>query len=284
MRSLDQWFAGPSGARRVIGAAAFALLLGAVLIVRGLIKGDNVFASLFLGFMFGGPLVIVGVCAMRRPSEMPRVIGAFVGALSAPLFLPLLGMIHPNTAGADLGRAGVGVLLLLAVPVNMLICAALGQQLCRPWWSENDLTGKSRLTPPSAHLLARVLGVGIAAIGLLILWQANREASPDPEIARWEFVHHGVLPAIPIIVLGVCTTMLPSRLPIMCGALVGAFPALACSSLLVDPNPDDRGQTISALVAYSLPLTLPFTVGLGGLLGNYLHQRLPRGLSPSNPP
>ena len=59
----------------------------------------------------------------------------------------------------------------------------------------------------------------------------------------------------------------------MCGALAGAFPALACSSLLVDPNPDNHGQSISALVAYSLPLTLPFTVGLGGLLGDHLHRQ-----------
>lgn len=70
--------------------------------------------------------------------------------------------------------------------------------------------------------------------------------------------------------------MLPSRLPIMCGAIIGLFPALACSSLLVDPNPDDHGQTVPALVAYSLPLTLPFTVGLGGLLGNHLHRQFSR--------
>ena len=280
MLHLDEWFAGPSGARRVIGAAAFAILLGAVLIVRGLIEGDNVFASLFQGFVFGGPLVVVGVCAIRRPSEMPRVIGAFVGALSAPLFLPLLGMMHPNDAGADLGRAGVAFLLLLAVPVNMLICATLGQRLCRPWWTENELAGNPRVTPPSAYWLARSLGPVVAVVGLLILWEANQEVSPDPQIALWEFVHHGILPAVPIIVLGVCTALVPSRLTIMCGAVIGLFPALACSSLLVDPNPDNNGQTVPALVAYSLPLTLPFTMGLGGLLGDYLHRQIAGARSP----
>ena len=81
--------------------------------------------------------------------------------------------------------------------------------------------------------------------------------------------------------VGVCTAMLPSRLPIMCGATIGLYPALACSSLFVDPNPDDHGQTPSALIAYSLPLTLPFLVGLGGLMSHYLHRKIARALSPS---
>lgn len=271
MSLIARWLAVPLVARWVIGTGA---LLGAVLIVGGLLFGDNVFASIFMGFVFGGPLVIVGVCAIRRPKEMPRVFGAFGGALSAPLYLPLLPMMHPNDSGADLGRAMVAFLLLVAVPVNMAIGARLGEQLYRPWWADNELAGKVRVTPPSTYWLARSLGSVVAAVGLLILWQASQELSPDPEIARWEFVHHGVLPAIPMLFLGVCTAMLPSRLPIMCGAIVGLYPALACSSLLVDPNPDDHGQTPAALVAYSLPLTLPFTVGIGGLIGNSLHRRV----------
>ena len=181
-------------------------------------------------------------------------------------------MSHPNDAGADIGRGMVGLLMPLVVPLNMLIGAALVDRVCRPWWAKDDPKGNPHGTRPSSHLLARSLGIGFAALGLLILWQAAREASPNPEIALWELVHHGILPAVPILVLGVCTALLPSRLPIMCGVLIGAFPALACSSLLVDPNPDNHGQSIPTLVAYSLPLTLPLTVGLGGLLGNYLHR------------
>ena len=283
MGSLKEWFANPFPWQRGIRAGAFAaVVLGAILIVGGLIMGNTVFGSLFLGFMFGGPLVIAGVWAIRRPSKKPRVVGAFVGALSAPLYLPLLFMMHPNDAGVDLGRGAVAFFLLVAVPVNMRICAALAQRICQPWWTENGLAGNPRVTLPSSYWLARSVGFVVAAVGLLILWQANHEASPDPEIALWELVHHGILPAVPIIVLGVCTALLPSRLSIMCGALVGLFPALACSSLLIDPDPDNHGQTVSALVAYSLPLTLPFTVGLGGLLGNYLHRQLARGTLPSN--
>ncbi len=278
MRPLDEWFAGPPGAWRAYGVGAFAILLGVFLSVSHFVERGDIFVKglggiLYWGFMPGGPLVIVGICAFRRPTELPRVLGAFVGALSAPLYIPLIGMSHPNDAGADLGRGMVGLLMPLVVPVNMLIGAALGERLGRPWWTKTDVACNPYRTPLSAFWRARVLGAGVAAVGVLILWQANQEASPDPEIALWEFVHHGVLPAIPIIVLGVCTAMLPSRLSIMCGALVGAFPALACSSLLVDPNPDNHGQSIPTLVAYSLPLTLPFTVGLGGLLGNHLHRQ-----------
>ena len=271
MNPMDRLFAVPPVARWVVGTGT---LLGAVLIVGGLLYGDNVFASIFMGFVFGGPLVIVGVCAIRRPDEMPRVFGAFGGALSAPLYLPLLFMMHPNNAGADLGRAMVGFLLLVAVPVNMWVGAGLAERLYRPWWAENEMAGNLRETRASAYWLARSLGFVVAVVGLLILWQASQELSSDPEIARWEFVHHGVLPAVPILFVGVCTAMLPSRLHIMCGAIVGLYPALACSSLLVDPNPDDHGQTPAALVAYSLPLTLPFTVGIGGLIGDYLHRRV----------
>ena len=129
---------------------------------------------------------------------------------------------------------------------------------------------------PSSRFPARCLGIALVAVGLLILRQADAEAPHNPEVALWELVHHGILPAVPIVILGVCTAMLPSRLHIMCGVLVGALPALACSSLVVDPDPSNQGQTIPTLVAYSLPLTLPFTVGVGGLLGEYVHRRTKR--------
>ncbi|MCY3820523.1 MAG: hypothetical protein OXH52_14380 [Gammaproteobacteria bacterium] len=252
---------------------ACALLLGGSLAVYNALTGsENVVVVLFWVFMSGGPLMIVGTCALRRPSELPRVLGAFIGAVLAPVYLWVSMMSHPNDAGADIGRGMVGLLMPLVVPLNMLIGAALVDRMCRPWWAKNELRGNPHGTPRWWHLLARSLGIGFAALGLLILWQAVREASPNPEIALWELVHHGILPAVPILVLGVCTAMLPSRLPVMCGVLIGGLPALACSSLLVDPNPDNHGQSIPTLVAYSLPLTLPVTVGLGGLLGNYLHR------------
>ena len=290
MRPLGNWFTGLPGAWRSYGVGASAILLGAGLSTivyiehRFILSVSGLLTMLYLALVPGGPLVVVGICAIMRPSKRLRALGALVGALSAPLFIPLLSMMHPNDAGVDFGRAGVAFLLVFAVPVNMLVCAALAERLYRPWWIEEDLSGQPPRTISSVYWLARSLGFVVAIVGFLILWQANREASPEPEIALWEFVHHGILPAVPIIALGVITAILPSRLPIMCGALIGLFPALACSSLLVDLNSDNHGQTIPALVAYSLPLTLPFTVGLGGLLGNYLHRQLARSLSPSNSP
>ncbi len=112
------------------------------------------------------------------------------------------------------------------------------------------------------------------ATALLILWQANLETSSDPRIARWEFVHHGILPAVPIAMAGAVTAAFPSRLSAMCGALLGVVPALLCSSLFVDPDPANHGQTTAALLAYSLPVTLPITVGLGVLWADRIDQRL----------
>ena len=232
MSTVDEWFAGPIGSRRAIAVGALAISLGVILISLGLFVEGPLMAKVFQGFFVGVPLVIGGVWAFRRPSEMPRVLGGLVGALSAPLYLPLFAMSHP--------------------------------------WVE-DAAGNPR-TSWLEYRLARCLGAGALIVGLLILWQAHQGASSDPEIARWEFVHPGVVPAIPIALLAVCTALLPSRFPIMCGAMVGAFPALACSALLIDPNPDNHGRSTSTLVAYTLPLTLPITVGLGGMLGNYLHR------------
>ena len=111
------------------------------------------------------------------------------------------------------------------------------------------------------------------ALAFLIVWQANLEGSPEPRIARWEFVHHGILPAVPVAIVGAVTAAFPSRLSVIYGALLGVVPALLCSSLFVDPDPVNHGQTPSALVAYSLPLTLPITVGLGLLWADRIDRR-----------
>ena len=272
-RLQAQRFASPRTTWRAYGLGASAILLGAVLAVRGSMAWSDDLSVVFWAFMSGGPLMIVGTCALRRPLQLPRAMGAVFGAVSAPAYLWVSTMGHPNDTGADIGRGMVGLLMPLVVPLNMLIGAVLVDRLCRPWWGTDDREGTIG-THPSSRLLARCLGIAFAAVGLVIVRQADAEASQNPEIALWELVHHGILPGVPMVVLGVCTAMLPSRLPIMCGVLVGALPALACSSLVVDPDPRNQGQTIPTLVAYSLPLTLPFTVGVGGLLGDYVHQRL----------
>lgn len=255
------------------GLGAFAILLGAILAVRCSVTRSGDFLVLFWAFMSGGPLMIVGTCAFRRPFELPRVLGAAIAAVSAPVYLWVSTLGHPNDSGADIGRGMVGLLMPFVVPLNMLIGAAVVDRLCRPWWAKG-VRERTTVMRPYPHFLAWCLGIVVTVAGLLIVWQADAEGSPNPEVAFWELVHHGILPAVPIVVLGVCTAMLPSRLPIMCGVLVGALPALACSSLVVDPDPNNHGQSFPTLVAYTIPLTLPFTVGVGGLLGDYLHQRL----------
>ena len=206
--------------------------------------------------------VFVGVWAIRRPSELARVAGAATAVLSGSLYYAwLVGLGHPYDSGADIGRGLVGLLSLGIVPLGMRICAEVGRR-----FGEKGALA----VPPSMHrrILARTIGLGLLAASLLILWQAHVEASPDPEVAHWEFVHHGILPAVPIALVGAAMTALPSRLPIMGGAVLGTLPALACSSVLVDPDPVSYGQTPVVLLAYSLPVTLPVTVGLGALGGD----------------
>ena len=215
---------------------------------------------LFQGVLPGAAFVVVGVWALRRPSELARVVGAAAGALSAPLYIPLIALAHPNDAGADIGRGLVGILLLGLLPLNMWIGALVGRRV-----GEASAPGIPRTGSRTTGL---TVGLGAVATAVLILWQASVEASPDPDVARWEFIHHGLLPAVPIGMVGAALMAFPSRLPMVGGALLGTLPALACSSLLVDPDPANHGQVPEVLLAYSLPVTLPVTVGLGALLGD----------------
>lgn len=258
------------------GAAAIAFGL-AVVVVVGLGPAAEA-AALYLPLIFQGVLpgavfVAVGVWAIRRPADFARVVGAAAGALSAPLYYPLVGLAHPNDSGMDFGRGFVGLALLVMVPLNMWIGAKVGQRV-----AERRRTGLG-IAPPgpgsaALRLSARAIGLGAVALSALILWQAVAESSAEPQVANWEIVHHGVLPAVPIAAVGVCTFALTSWFPVMCGALLGTFPALLCSSLIVDPDPGNHGQVPEALLAYSLPVTLPTTVGLGVLAVDRIERRI----------
>ncbi len=229
--------------------------------------------AVFKGVLPGTAFVVVGVRAIRHRTTLAEAIGAAAGALSGPLSYHILAFGHENDSGMDFGRGFVGIFMLLLLPVNMRIGARVGARVAE--WGAVHRRGDSPET--MSHGVARAVGLGVIVTAGLILWQAHLELSPDPRIALWEFVHHGILPAAPIALVGVLTAALPSRLPLMWGALLGVVPALLCSSLLVDPDPANHGQTPAALVAYSLPITLPITVGLGVLWADRIDRRR-RGL------
>ena len=256
--------------RQAYGVGATAIAIGLAFPVAVAIRAP---ADLFIPLVSGAAFVFVGLWAVRRPSDLPRILGAAAGALSAPLYFPLVGFAHPNDVGMDFGRGFVGLALPVIVPLNMWIGATVGQRVAalgvgaanRKW--------------------AWTVGVGAVGVAALILWQAIAESSADPRVALWEIVHHGILPAAAIALAGSCMIALPAWLPTMCGALLGTFPAVLCSSLLVAPDPANYGQVPEALLAYSLPVTLPITVGVGALVGLRIDRRLrERGVGPRAPP
>ena len=262
------------GAAAIAFGVAFAVL---VLIDRhvSFFRGFEFFynmmiPAIFQGILPGTAFVVVGIRAIRHPTELAKALGAAAGTLSGPLYYPMLGALHPNDSGMDFGRGWVGILMLLLLPVNMRIGARVGARVAE-WRAAGPHVGDRPGT--TAPAVARAIGLGVIATAVLILWQAHLETSPDPRIAHWEFVHHGILPAVPIAMVGTITAAFPSRLPAMYGALLGIVPALLCSSLVVDPDPANHGQTGAALVAYSLPITLPITVGLGVLWADRIDRR-----------
>lgn len=233
-----------AGNGRAYGLGAAAISLGVAFAIAAVIRARaDVPSALFQFVVPGFAFVFVGVWAIRRPLELARVAGAATAALSASFYYAwLVGLGHPHDSGADIGRGLVGLLALGIVPFGMRICAEVGRRFA----DEGAL-----VVSPSMHrrILARTIGLGPLAASVLILWQAHVEASPDPEVAHWEFVHHGILPAVPIALVGAAMMALPSRLPTMGGAVLGTLPALACSSVLVDPDPVSHGQTPVVLLA-----------------------------------
>ena len=234
---------------------------------------NMVLPGFFQGVLPGTAFVVVGIWAFREPTELARVLGAATGAMSGPLYYPLLPLAHPNSAGVDFGRAFVWLFMLALLAVNMRIGASVGERVAR-WPAGAGDVLHDALGPEGMRPLARAVGLGAVATALLILWLAHAETSPDPRAAHWELVHHGIVPAIPVAMVGLVTLALPARPMAMFAALVGVVPAVLCSSLVVDPDPANHGQTSAALVAYSLPVTLPITVGLSVLWADRLDERI----------
>ena len=251
-------------------AIAFGVTFAVFVSIEEYFPGE-IAAGIFLGVLPGTAFVVVGIRAIRRPTELAKALGAAVGALSGPLYYFMLGLAHPNNSGVDFGRAFVAFFVLLLLPVNMRIGTRVGARVAE-WSAGGPPVGYRPGT--SARAVARSIGLGVTATAVLILWQASLETSPDPRIAHWEFVHHGILPAVPIAIVGALTAAFPSRLPVMGGALLGIVPALLCSSLMVDPDPANHGQTTAALIAYSLPITVPISVGLGVLWADRIDRRI----------
>ena len=271
---------GPTRNWRSYGVGASTITFGVAFAGFVLIDGyssradlfyDVILPAIFQGIIPGAAFVVVGIRAIRHSLEPARALGAAAGALSGPLCYPLLGLGHPNNSGMDFGRGFVLMFMLLLLPVNMAIGARVGARVAEWRAAGPHAGGRPESTVRAA---ARAIGLCVVATAALILWQANLETSPDPDIARWEFVHHGILPAVPIAVVGVLTAAFPSRLRVMFGALLGMVPALLCSSLFVDPDPANHGQTPAALLAYSLPITVPITVGLGVIWADRIDRRL----------
>lgn len=251
-----------------LAAAGAALVLGVALPCLAILQGWDLPMVVVGGVVPGGAFVVVGIWAIRGPRDLKRIIGAAVGACSAPLYyFALHPLQHPLDAGADIGRAFVALLALVVLPLNMRMGAMAADRLGQPISLGGDET------PGYPRRAALAVGLGALLVALLILWRAHGDA-PSAEIAHWEFIHHGVVPAIPILMVGVCTMAFPRRFTWMLGALVGTIPALACSSLVVDPEPSDHGQTPMTLVAYTLPLTLPITVGYGILAAESVRRRV----------
>ena len=258
-----------------VGAPAIAIGVALPVLVFFDANGGSldyaITATTFFGILPGAAVVVAGVRAIRRPTELAMALGPAVGALSGPLYYPMLGLMHPNDSGADFGRAFVGFFAVLLLPVNMAIGARVGARVAK-WGAAGPQAGNRPET--TARAAARAIGLCVVATAMLILWQASLMTSPDPDIAQWEFVHHGILPAAPIALVGALTAAFPSRLRVMFGALLGMVPALLCSSLFVDPDAANHGQTSAALLAYSLPITVPITAGLGVIWADRIDQRL----------
>ena len=116
---------------RRYGLGISAITVGVAFVVFvGINATDPIYLALvFQGVVPGAAFVAVGIWAIKRPADLPRFLGAAAGALSAPLYYPLVGLAHPNDVGADIGRGLVGVALPVILPLNMWICATVGQRV-----------------------------------------------------------------------------------------------------------------------------------------------------------
>ncbi len=266
-----------AGTRRIaFGIAGAAFALGVTLPLLAILDGWFPPMVAVGGLIPGAAFVAVSIWAARvaftaadetAPGKLKRVVGAGAGAFSAPLYYFVLHELqHPLDAGADLGRAFVALLAPFVLLLNMKVGAMAAHRVGQP-----VTVGR---TPEWLKRAALAIGLGAVLVALLVLWRAGGDGTPNPEVASWEFIHHGLVPAIPILAVGVCTMAFPRRLIWMSGALVGVIPALACSAIFVDPDPGDRGQTLLTLVAYTLPLTLPITVGCGILAADSARRRV----------
>lgn len=212
----------------------------------------------------------LGIWPFLRTVEPANVIGAGVAALSAPVCYAMLNHSYPNDSGeASIGRGFMCMLMLIVLPISMLIGGKVGQRVGR-WRAGTGDVAYVAYGPGKTRLLADAIGLGAVATAAVILLQAHLEGAANPLDPNWEFIYHGILPAVPIAAAGACMVALPTRLLVMGGALLGTVTALLCSSLVVDPEPRYHDKVPLVLLAY---MTLPITMGLGVLLADDFDQR-----------
>ena len=161
------------------------------------------------------------------------------------------------------------MLMLFVLPINIAIGTRVGQRVGR-WNPGTADVIYAALGPGKTRLLAGAAGLGAVGMAAVILVRAHVEGSADPLDPSWELLYHGILPAVPIAMVGISMVALPTRLLAMCGALVGTGTAVLCSSLVVDPDPRYPGKVPLVFLSY---LTLPITVGVCVLLADRLDRR-----------
>ncbi len=140
---------------RSYGVGASAMAFGVAFTVFVLIDGyvsfgdlfyDVIRPAIFQGVLPGTAFVVVGIRAIRHPTELAKALGAAAGALSGPLYYPMLDLAHPNNSGMDFGRGWVGILMLLLLPVNMAIGARVGTRVAQ--WRAADANVGNRTGAP----------------------------------------------------------------------------------------------------------------------------------------
>ncbi len=142
-------------ARSVAGAA---FVFGVALPVVAAIEDLNPLWVLVTGVVPGAAFVVVGIWATKRPEQLTSVVGAAVGALSAPAYYLLLSDArHPLDAGADIGRGLVGLVVPFILPFDMMLGAWAAARIETRGAAGSGSSAGIRL---AMRVLALVIGLG----------------------------------------------------------------------------------------------------------------------------